>query len=379
MANVTFLIGNGFDINIGLKTQYTDFYEEYIKPDLSDNGLIQWFKLLLSEDKNMGWEKWSDFEKGMGVESVVFDKNKERFIKCFTDFQNKFINYLKELNNSINWNAVQNNTNAVNSFADSILKFVERVDCFDRKKIIDYINSRGVTTSELNLLQLNYTYALDKLYALSKSRFENLNSNNNILHINTYNSKTYHLHGTTDAYPIIGFDNVEQIKNEFFKKDKAITQHFLKSEKQNYQQSLNVSDLIDKNIAIAKINNSHIICLFGVSIGDTDKRWWELVGKWLKQDRLLIIFAITGVEQHLTDISKQIYYQEKRDSVKQEITSRFYRLANWTPEDIKAHGGKILIELDNRKMFNFKLPVKPSSDKNSSNTSADTSTALVTK
>lgn len=28
--NVTFLIGNGFDINLGLKTSYKDFYEQYI-------------------------------------------------------------------------------------------------------------------------------------------------------------------------------------------------------------------------------------------------------------------------------------------------------------------------------------------------------------
>lgn len=29
--NITFLMGNGFDIGIGMPTQYEDFYEEYCK------------------------------------------------------------------------------------------------------------------------------------------------------------------------------------------------------------------------------------------------------------------------------------------------------------------------------------------------------------
>ena len=30
--NITFLIGNGFDIGLGLKTRYKDFYKYYCKP-----------------------------------------------------------------------------------------------------------------------------------------------------------------------------------------------------------------------------------------------------------------------------------------------------------------------------------------------------------
>ena len=30
IMNITFLIGNGFDIKLGLKTRYTDFYPTYI-------------------------------------------------------------------------------------------------------------------------------------------------------------------------------------------------------------------------------------------------------------------------------------------------------------------------------------------------------------
>ncbi len=36
--NITFLIGNGFDLNLGLKTRYTDFYKYYMEHN--PNNLI---------------------------------------------------------------------------------------------------------------------------------------------------------------------------------------------------------------------------------------------------------------------------------------------------------------------------------------------------
>lgn len=29
--NITYLVGNGFDVNIGLKSAYADFYKAYVK------------------------------------------------------------------------------------------------------------------------------------------------------------------------------------------------------------------------------------------------------------------------------------------------------------------------------------------------------------
>lgn len=34
--NITFLIGNGFDLNLKLNTRYSDFYKYYIKNDPKD-------------------------------------------------------------------------------------------------------------------------------------------------------------------------------------------------------------------------------------------------------------------------------------------------------------------------------------------------------
>ena len=36
--NITFLIGNGFDIGLGMPTRYEDFYEHYCKVITGENG-----------------------------------------------------------------------------------------------------------------------------------------------------------------------------------------------------------------------------------------------------------------------------------------------------------------------------------------------------
>lgn len=48
------------------------------------------------------------------------------------------------------------------------------------------------------------------------------------------------------------------------------------------------------------IYDSFIICIFGMSIGNTDKMWWEKIIDWLKVngDNKLIIF-VKGFEEEL--------------------------------------------------------------------------------
>lgn len=66
--NITFLIGNGFDINIGLKTRYQNFYD-YLK----DSGNMKKLTSELNEKSNVDFDKvmWSDLELGLsGLSSI---------------------------------------------------------------------------------------------------------------------------------------------------------------------------------------------------------------------------------------------------------------------------------------------------------------------
>ena len=58
---VTFIFGNGFDVNLGLKTKYEHFYPTYLKSCemLSENNCIKRFSQKIKGDN---YENWSDFE-----------------------------------------------------------------------------------------------------------------------------------------------------------------------------------------------------------------------------------------------------------------------------------------------------------------------------
>ena len=55
------MIGNGFDIGLGLKTSYRDFIDAYIQMEC-DNENIAWMRAQMSEDPR----QWSDAEMAFG-------------------------------------------------------------------------------------------------------------------------------------------------------------------------------------------------------------------------------------------------------------------------------------------------------------------------
>ena len=74
--NVTFLIGNGFDLNLKLNTRYSDFYKYYIENDPKD---------LLSKSIKDDYEMWSDLEVGLGeFLSNIDESQTEEFLDSKT-------------------------------------------------------------------------------------------------------------------------------------------------------------------------------------------------------------------------------------------------------------------------------------------------------
>lgn len=88
--NVTFLIGNGFDLGIGLKTAYTDFFAVYCSKREGDAPIIDSFKNQLQDD----YETWSDFEKAFG-EYAGQALDADCYLKVFENFEVEFSDYLR--------------------------------------------------------------------------------------------------------------------------------------------------------------------------------------------------------------------------------------------------------------------------------------------
>lgn len=90
--NITFLIGNGFDLNLGLATAYSDFVKYYKETDAENNVLIK-FRQDISDNE----AHWSAAEIEMGRYTGTFKTGQgEAFSECNTDFCNHLAAYLKQ-------------------------------------------------------------------------------------------------------------------------------------------------------------------------------------------------------------------------------------------------------------------------------------------
>ena len=97
--NITFLIGNGFDVNLGLKTQYTDFYPTYLEANksLPDESCIKKFCKQIEGN----YETWSDFEKEFGQKAKG---TTQEIGEILTNFNDLFAEYLSAECSKCNYN-----------------------------------------------------------------------------------------------------------------------------------------------------------------------------------------------------------------------------------------------------------------------------------
>lgn len=83
-----FLIGNGFDLNCGMNTRFSDVYKEYVNSD-SKSPIIEAFKREISSDI----DRWSDFEMEM-CDYAQSLKTEKEFVECVRDFSVYMREYL---------------------------------------------------------------------------------------------------------------------------------------------------------------------------------------------------------------------------------------------------------------------------------------------
>ena len=303
--NVLFLIGNGFDLNVGLKTRFKDVLESYLtkeeKPMLrtkkqtlgemlmDNNSIIKKFK----EDIKLNIENWSDFEKHLGIYTEKYNAHEiDDFCLCIKHFKEHLIEHLKKEEEQIDYNLHKDAI--VKIFNRSISNFYEGEGLNDSAKnllqsIIYKSNKQGNRLS-YNFITFNYTKVLDK--CLSYIEGKNID---NVLHI----------HGDVNKSPILGVDNYSQIKNTELAKHKKIGWTIIKPTINNSLKNTINAD------ATALIAKSDIICLFGLSLGETDKTWWKCIGDYLQtSSKQLVIF-------NLVDAWNSIHPEEEIERIDQ--------------------------------------------------------------
>lgn len=88
---IVYLIGNGLDVKLKLKTRYEDFYKNAYKIQDGDPNDVKSLKYAIESDIT----NWADLEKKLGEYSTQV-KSEDAYLNLFKDIRSKLVTYIAE-------------------------------------------------------------------------------------------------------------------------------------------------------------------------------------------------------------------------------------------------------------------------------------------
>ena len=146
--NFLYIIGNGLDIALGLKTAYQDFYEYYVKQPSADENIT----LLKDSIKKEAYETWADLEIGLGKFSSQC-LSEQAFMSCLNDIRRHLGSYLADQE------ARMKPVMGFNQFLQYPELYIEPDDLRLYKS---FSSAHIMSGDSLSLVTLNYTSTIEK-------------------------------------------------------------------------------------------------------------------------------------------------------------------------------------------------------------------------
>lgn len=272
---VTFLIGNGFDRNLGLDTTYSDFVKVY-KHLESESDYIRNFRAYIKENE----ELWSKAEEALGKYTQELEKGQAQiFSECQADFCGNLAQYLKKQQERIDYEANKENIKkAFNQFRNLTGEFSSE----ERSTINDVYKKYETDNVIFDFINYNYTYTLDRCLEIVKESPGILGEHN--YYMTKYKhivGEVCHVHGTVERQMVFGVNDESQIgKTAVFEgEDGDLSKSLLikKNANDTYGENTDVK-------ALQILKGSKIIYVYGMALGITDKLWWSRICKKLVDD-----------------------------------------------------------------------------------------------
>ena len=295
--NIAYLVGNGFDLNLALKTSYDDFYHYFIDNCTSQEecvlNLKQEINAYVKTVSKSSFINWADFETGFGK----YTRNISSFsdlVLIYKDIIISLHNYIKHQESLL---GVKNEGKLKK---DLIFPFyyLREVDKLNAQTFISRFNKDDY---KVNIITFNYTNSIEKILGIKKANHLKIGYNhrgkpcwlNSILHI----------HGNIDDNILFGVNDVSQLENDNF-----INNHYALDLLIKPMSNKVIGSRIDEE-CIKIIEISNLVCLFGLSLGDSDKSWWNLIGEQLLRTDFRLIYFVKDEDLSIKQfIGKKIDY-----------------------------------------------------------------------
>lgn len=306
--NLTIIFGNGFDKNLGLNTTYPDFYKWLGENRNKENDEIY---CNIKERP----ENWSDLELALG--KYTFDN------EIIPDkFEDSYGNLIEDLNEYLLLEQEKIGTEF--SIEDSITELFYSIEKnlveTGQNKNSQIIRRYLSQPTDVNFVTFNYTKTIEK--TMRNKRFI-VSKGGNDFYVDLQNP--IHVHGTLNSSMVLGVNDETQFKSEIF--DNDFPEFFVKNK--NLTEHVNSTEL---EKALEVIDSSDIIFLFGVSLGDTDKVYWEKIATWLsyRSHRVVLLY---DYDTPMESISKVV--QRKMERSWNDTKYRFLKQSGLDSDDQK--------------------------------------------
>lgn len=354
---ITFLLGNGFDLQCGLKTSYTDFYEYIFENKYGIKLTQQEDETALSRIDNIIYSEiyksrdridtWADLELQLGklTNKISNDSNGDRqfsnrFLDDFESLRTDLNDYLKKVQ-------IQEETKITDDFSDKLLltmdKFFEGLLEKEYDELKKMLNENIHSTFEYSVVSFNYTNTLKKIFNHCR-KTEKVNGFVSSSYYQKFNSNIINVHGVIDRFLTLGVNDETQLATDLFDEEDLVdllkpnsledTREYRRRDAENY------------------IKNSDIVVIFGMSMGVTDIYWWEKVATVIINDKnkKLIIHSYEENPSFLSSREVRLRRKKKED----EFISRLTNL-DLSDETISQLRNQMYIVTNSPYIFNVDL------------------------
>lgn len=303
--NLTCLIGNGFDIGLGLKTDYKSFLKWYLHQP-SESPDVEWLKQQVLKDS----ELWSDAELAFGALkfSEFEGKSLEPYKQCLKSFVNALSRYLTTEGERLQI-PVDKQADSANWLLGAILrlgKYMTQSCAMSYRNAI--LQSQPLTVT---FVTFNYTDSLERILGFKAGESKEFSVDvGNDRTIQVVVQGVVHAHGSLATSDFIfGVDDNSQIA------DPDVREYCVRNGGVLKERLEQKTGLQNRKLAMDAINDSNMILTYGLSFGETDRSWWRALYKCFNNRNLPLVicpfvkdFPVRGYD---CSYRAEMYEQEK--------------------------------------------------------------------
>lgn len=259
--HIAFFIGNGFDLAHNAKTRYSDFLETYKKKSPVNKVAEQMIKEI-----NNDVQTWADMERRLGL----FTEK----VSSVADFEIFYYDLLDSMRSYLSKEDGRIAVTEEEKILSDIWRPEKYLNPLEQHGFQQFMDSFAHTAIYSYVISFNYTNILERMMGYKGQKIQ---LKNRYINAPYQISEVYKIHGALNGTPILGVNDTSQITNKTFANDVDVCDYLVKP-----QSNTVLGTLVDthcRNI----ISEANLFILHGLSLGDTDKTWWQLIGNRLTQ------------------------------------------------------------------------------------------------